>query len=96
MSDDYVKSFLLRGRDKEKDKRTATEEKRIETLQVLVGERGDGSGKAVIHSDLEDLGKLKQQSYKIGVPPTAAEFNALQSDVQNIINLLASIAEKIK
>lgn len=68
-----------------------------EKLQVLLGERGKSKdGVAVRHGDLAALrGIPKLESRPLTGPPTADDYNALQRDVERIIQRLDRIDQAL-
>jgi predicted nucleic acid-binding Zn-ribbon protein len=65
-----------------------------ESIEKLTGERGDAtkSQSAVRRSELRVLASLSLQSKQVAAAPTQADFNALQSDVDNIFKTLQRIS----
>lgn len=70
----------------------------VQDLQTLAGLRGralDGSfpNQAVTRKDVSTIGKMApMKSSQVTAAPTAADFNALQADVNTIYQALAAIA----
>lgn len=65
-----------------------------ETVERLSGQRGDDkkSQSAVRRSELNGLASLSMQSKQITAAPTQADYNALQTDVDNIFKTLQRIS----
>jgi ElaB/YqjD/DUF883 family membrane-anchored ribosome-binding protein len=65
-----------------------------ETVEKLVGMRGDAtkSQSAVRRSELRALASLTLASKQATAAPTQADYNALQSDVNNIFKTLQRIS----
>ena len=65
-----------------------------EKVEKFTGERGDAekSLTAIRRSELAALASLTLQSAQVTTTPTAAQFNALQSDVAAIFNALKRIS----
>lgn len=65
-----------------------------ETVEKLAGIRGDAtkSQSAVRRTELRPLASLALKSAQISAAPTQAEYNALQSDVNNIFKALQRIS----
>jgi len=68
-----------------------------EKVEKLTGERGDAtkSLSAIRRGELSALGSLTMLSSQIGVTPTQADFNALQSDVATIFEALSLISNRL-
>lgn len=65
-----------------------------EKVEKLTGERGDASKPlaAIRRGELRSLASVTMQSSPVSAAPTAADFNALQTDVANIFASLARIS----
>lgn len=65
-----------------------------ETVEKLAGIRGDStkSQSAVRRSELRALASLSLASGQLSAAPTQADYNALQSDVNNIFKTLQRIS----
>jgi hypothetical protein len=65
-----------------------------ETVEKLTGERGDATKtlSAVRRGELRALASLSLKSAQVTASPTAADFNALQTDVANISQALDRIS----
>ena len=68
-----------------------------EKVEKLTGERGDASKSlsAVRRSELRTLASIKMTSQQVSTTPTAAQFNALQTDVANIFEALSRISNAL-
>lgn len=65
-----------------------------EKVQKLTGDRGDAKKplSAVRRGELATLAGIGLQSGQVSGTPTAADFNALQKDVETIFKALARIS----
>lgn len=65
-----------------------------EKVEKFTGERGDGLKplSAIRRSELAALASLTLQSSQVSSTPTAAQYNALQKDVEAIFNTLKRIS----
>lgn len=65
-----------------------------EKVEKLTGERGDATGSlaAVRRADLRTLATVEMQSKQVAAAPTAADFNALQTDVAAIFAAIKKIS----
>jgi len=65
-----------------------------EKVEKLTGERGDTTKtlSAVRRGELRVLASLNLNSVQVTASPTAADFNALQSDVANLFDALSRIS----
>ena len=65
-----------------------------ETVEKMAGMRGDAtkSQSAVRRSELRPLASLTLASKQVTAAPTQADYNALQSDVNNIFKTLQRIS----
>lgn len=71
----------------------------LEKLEVLDGSRRGNREKAAVR--IEDVRELLQignklRSKQLTAPPTMADFNALQKDIEDISNRLNSVAMAIQ
>lgn len=65
-------------------------------IEVLLGERGDKTKRAVLRSDMSSLFEVDAlESVEVTTTPTAAQYNALRSDVEKMNARLAAMAEKL-
>lgn len=75
------------------------EQRRIDELETLAGQRAKGRAKMAIR--IEDLQPLLElpinlQSTTVGAAPTQAQHNALVADVKNVYNRLFEVQNLIR
>lgn len=65
-----------------------------EKVEKMTGERGDAKKplSTIRRSELNALASLSLKSGTVSTTPTAAEYNALQTDVSNIFEALQRIS----
>ena len=79
----------------EVDRQLKTMRASMEKLQALTGERGprDGSAMAVVRGEIGAIGDVTMTASTLTIAPTAADYNKLLTDVQNVVALLERVRD---
>lgn len=91
-------SIIARGDPSAKYAQLHKEFSRIkETVEKLSGERGESTKplSAIRRTELRALASIKPQASRITAAPTMADYNALQTDVANILAALSLISNAL-